>query len=457
MGSYFASPIFRIVIIVSLSLIFKALVRGRLRNRITPICIAYLFFHICALPLTIGASHFLMMVAYFLSMSFLLDWGSIPTVRKNRPMLIWLIFWGYLTISSFWCEAPLLGVFWFINCHIELFLVGYFAGGWMLRVENGWRKCLVPFLISSSLIVILYMRNGFGVEVDMTGRGGFGEGTFEEGTGFNVNDVGLAIGAVLSFASCIIVENLNLKNIKRKDSLLLISQVIVATTLLVFLVKTGSRNSATMIIPLLYYLFTAGSNHSRSWKIKKAIMPCVLIAIASCVVWITMKGVYSIRAFTINLDGGSFDWNVATTGRMGEYEWFLSDMSGIDWLVGKGPKINRIPGEPLMVGGCLSVYVTLLRNGGVFGMVLLFIAFLSLISAGSKGGSRGKIAILLFGAWALTGLGEGANIRRGGGYRFLQGAAFAMCSKALLDTRQQRRYDYLQWGYYPQPMMGRSI
>ena len=104
-------------------------------------------------------------------------------------------------------------------------------------------------------------------------------------------------------------------------------------------------------------------------------------------------------------------------------------MSGADWIWGRGPAINKIPGYPAGVGGCLSVYVTLLYNTGMFGMLILSCVFCSICLRCLCNGQIGKIGLLFFAAWALTGIAEGHGIRRNCTLTLLQGASIAFCTR----------------------------
>lgn len=456
MSTYFSFPIVRLLVIIALSLLFKTLVRGKARDALTPWCIAFLFVEQNIIPLTTGVTHFGVMVLYWMAMAFLLDWGTVPLISKNRQALLWCIFWGYLTLTSLWSDAPFLGVLWYLNCHIEVFLVGYFAGAWLIRREDAWQRLLMPFCIGVGFCLLSYTKHGFGVEMSETGRSGFAEGTFDEDSGFNVNAVGLAIGAMLSMFIAVIMENFDRMRQRRQGfgKIMVYIAIGLGVGFALMLVKTGSRNASLAFLPCLYYLFCGGSRIGRSAKVRRMIMAVVVLVAVVFVIKTSLSKLDSIRAFSLQGDGGSFDLNIASSGRMMEYEFFLKDMTGVDWLIGAGPVINRFPGMPTVIGGCLSVYVTLLRNVGILGMLLLLISFASVIRWGLRNGSRGKLVLLFFGVWAITGIAEGSNIRRGGGYRLLQGAAVAICSRALLDSRDQRRSNIPQWGYYPQPMIG---
>ena len=159
----------------------------------------------------------------------------------------------------------------------------------------------------------------------------------------------------------------------------------------------------------------------------------------------------TVRAFTLMEFGGKFDLQYASSGRWTEFERYLSGMSGADWLIGQGAEIIKDPQTGSHVGGCLSVYVTLLRFVGVFGLVLLAIYFFVMFRSVKRSGLYGQVALLFFMTWVVTGIAEGQGIRRGQAVRLLQGVSLALCSKL-----QFRRNDEMwimqpgmnQVGYY---------
>ena len=437
MGAAFSLPILRIFIILGLSLLFKFLVRGRARDFITPWCIAFILLEPNAVNFVTGSLHFLLIVVYWLCMAFVLDGCSLKFGKRNSQLLMWTVFWGYLTLTSFWSDDPFLGVMWYVNVYLELFLVGYFGGIWFLKTPDAWRKLRVPMLVCALLTILIYRHFGFGGELDHNSRAVLDATMLNEDMGNNVNDIGLAIVPILVVLEIIFVE------VKRRGVREIIMKGLVLVAMLgtaLYLIRTGSRNACLAILPCGWFLMFFGDDRSIQSRARRIVVAGVICAMAFVVVAFFMKGADSVRAFKFYEKGEKFDIEKVSSGRIEGYRGFLYPMQGMDWVVGKGPCIIKAPGMPNRVYGCLSVYVTLLYNVGVFGLFLLFLAFLSVYIRGWKMGPKGQLVILLFSVWAITGIAEGRNIRRSCTLSFLQGAAFAMCTRLPIAWDRRMRY-----------------
>ena len=433
MGAAFSLPILRIFIILGLSLLFKFLVRGRVRDSITPWCIALILFEPNAINFVAGALHFQLIVVYWLCMAFVLDGCSLRLGTRNPQLLMWTLFWGYLTLTSFWSDEPFMGVMWYVNVYLELFLIGYFGGIWLLRTPDAWRKLRVPMLVCALLTILVYRHFGFGGELDHNSRAVLDMTKLDEDMGNNVNDIGLAIVPILVVLEIIFVE------VKRRGVREIIMKGFVLVAMLgtaLYLIRTGSRNACLAILPCGWFLLFGGGKRGGV----RIVMVGVISMMAFAAVGFFMKGADSIRAFKFFEKGEKFDIEKVSSGRIEGYRAFLYPMHGMDWVVGKGPCVINIPGMPKRVHGCLSVYVTLLYNVGVFGLFLLLLVFLSVYIRGWKTGPKGQLVILLFSVWAITGIAEGKNIRRSCTLCFVQGVAFAMCTRLPIGWDRRMRY-----------------
>ena len=425
-------PIIRIVIILAMSYIFKLGLPKKWHDTLVPWCFAGQLIHSCFTPFLGGVIHFMFLCLYFIEMAILLDGFNINYFKRNPPLTAFMVFWGYLTLTSLWCDDVYIGISWHLGALFELVLVGYFTGIWVLRTPDGLRRLLTPISIIGAFSAFFYFKYGFTSGIDAAGRGVIDKSMLDEGMGTNVNQIGLSLAPIVASIMVMLLEKMPFGGkYKAVKALSIITFVVIAY----LLIRTGSRNACLVFLPCAYYAFKALRFTDRKAKtlFLLGIIGMVLFLGAS----IFMRSELGrVRAFTFIESGGKFDLQYASSGRWSEFERYLSSMSGIDWLIGKGPEIIKDPQTGSHIGGCLSVYVTLLRFVGVFGLFLMLIYFMVMFRSAKRSGLYGQVALLFFMAWALTGIAEGAGIRRGNAIRLLQGVSLALCSKLQFQRRE---------------------
>lgn len=447
MTSYLGIPFIRLAFIIALSLMFKALVNQRWRDRLTPWCFAGLIVHQNIASFTGGGAHFLALMVYFLEMAFLLDGLNLNYLFKNRALAAFFVFWGYLTLSSVYAPHAMFSITtWGANL-LELVLVGYYTGIWVLRTPNGLQRLIKPLVFVGIASLYFYFRYGFATEMNASGRGVLDAELAEQDLGNNVNAIGLALAPTFVLMVAFLTERLNLS--RAASYFWKISASVCLVLVAYLLIRTGSRNANLVFLPALYFVYKA---FARQRKFAKLFVIGLLVCLPLYLcVKVFMSGAEGIRAFKLMETGEKFSFEGASSGRWSEFKWFLSDMEGVDYLIGKGPLVLASP-EGLRMGGALSVYVTLFRFIGVLGIVLLMVYFLATWLACRRRGMLGQVAFLFFMAWAITGVAEGQGIRRGQGLRLLQGVSLALCSN--LFPRGRREFGWNPaYGQPPRPGM----
>lgn len=444
MNSLLGIPIIRILIILVMSYIFKAMLSKKLRDTLVPWCFAGQLMHANFVNFIGGFAHFLFLCLYFVEMAILLDGFNVNYFKKNPVFLAFMAFWGYLTLTSLWCDNVYFGVTWWIGCLFELVLVGYFTGIWVMRTPDGLRRLLTPIAIVGVFSAYFYFKYGFTAELDASGRGALDMSMLGEGMGANANLIGISLAPI---AASLMVMILSRMPLGMKYKTIKFFSVLTFIVVAYLLIRTGSRNACLVFLPCAYFAFKA--LHFTGKKAKTLFllgMIGISIFFGARMFLRSESGI--VRAFTLMESGGKFDFQTASSGRWLEYEWYLSFMDGVDWIVGKGLEVVKDPMTGVRAGGCLSVYVTLLRFAGIIGLLLLALYFLAMWRSAKKAGFYGQIALLFFMTWAVTGVAEGCGIRRGYAVRLLQGMSLAFCSK--LQFRRDEKALY----FMPPPATG---
>lgn len=428
MNSLLGIPLIRIIVILVMSCIFKLVLPRRLRDVLVPWCFAGQLVHPCFTPFLDGASHFLFLCLYFVEMAILLDGFNINYFKRNPVFAVFMVFWSYLTLTSLWCGNAYFGVTWWIGCLFELVLVGYFTGMWVLRTPDGLRRLLTPISIVGVFAAFFYFKYGFASGLDASGRGMLDRSMIDEGMGTNVNQIGLSLAPIVASVMVMLLYRMPLG---AKYEIVKVLSAVTFMVVAYLLIRTGSRNACLVFLPSVYFAFKVLRLTGRKAKTLFFLGVIGMVLFLGVRIFVSSES-GGLRAFSFVEQGGKFDLQHASSGRWAEFEWYLSGMTGIDWLIGTGLEILKDPVFGVRAGGCLSVYVTLLRFVGVLGLMLLAIYFMVMLQSVRRLGLNGQVALLFFMAWVVTGIGEGQGIRRGQSLRLLQGVSLALCSRLKL-------------------------
>ncbi len=447
MSSLLGIPLLRIAIILAMSLILKYTLSQKLRDMLIPWCFFGMLAHGCVVPFISGFVHFVVLCCYFIEMAILLDGCNLKYFQRNPPMTAFLVFWGYLMLSSLWSDDVYVAFTWWVGCLFELVLAGYFLGIWILRTPDGLRRLFTPLALAGILILYNYFKYGFTETIDASGRGVLDEDMLDEGLGTNVNQIGLMLAPVVSSLVVMLMVRVSRNKWQQIVKLAAIITLLLTAYLLL---RTGSRNACLVFFPCVYFIYK-----SIRFTGKKAqtlfLFGIVGVGLAILVKVFMMSESNMLRAFTFWESGNSFDVYQASSGRWYEFEMYLSKMSGIDWLIGAGTEVYKVETGQKVVGGCLSTYVTLLRFSGLIGLMLLGIYFLVMLHSARRSGFIGQVALLFFMTWVVTGIAEGKGVRRGFSLRLLQGVSLALCSKIPFQRRDEMWVDsptMSHMGYY---------
>lgn len=422
----FSNPLFRLVVLVGLSLLFRAVCRGRVRDAITPWAFGYLMIHFELMPFTTGQLHFVLMCAYWVSAAFVMNGFQMLLFSRNGVAASMLCMWVYRMIASTFGGEVYYGLVYYANIFVELVFIGYMAGIWVLTHENGLKRLLMPSLILFPLVFLTYRKYGFVTgDLDVSGRASLDAEKLDEDTGMNVNMIGILMASYLSMLLVLLMTFL--RNSGRKMVAMLTCVAALLTSYL--LIRTGSRNANLVLLPSLWFLVFGF--RIKNGKTKKLLVSFALLMSIALLVKVTFSnaGANAVRAFLYTGPNMSTDINSISSGRIGEFQLLVSRMSDLGHLFGMGLETIQVNGRKSEVSGGLSVYVTHYYQTGIIGCILMLVYFLKMVRYGLTHGNRGKVALFLFGVWAITGVGESVGIGRGCTIHLIWGMSLAFCTK----------------------------
>lgn len=446
MSTHLANPLIRLIIIFGLSFAFHAILSPKAKNLLIPWSVAFLILQQNAVPFIGGLPHFILMVLYWFAMAIVLDGCNLRMLQNNKAMFLFGLYWLYMTIMSIASDYVYYGLMYHINAYVELLLVGYFAGIWVMKTPNGIKRLLIAVAILSIPIYIIYARFGFAGTTDHLGRAMLDAELKEQELGTNVNAIGLAVAPIFVLMLIGVVA----LRIRKWAPIIRYLIPISLAAAFYFMIRTGSRNTGLVFLPAIYFFFKVKTLGKTTRKFGIAII--VAIGMLSAIMIFKHQasssdsGVSRLRIFQLQGDANSMvtDLESISSGRISTFIEYLRDMEGINYLIGRGPAISKTYEGSMFVSGGMSIYVGTFHNTGILGIILMLMCFIYMYVFSKRNGNVGKLVFFLFAAWAVTGVAESAGISRGQVIRLLQGMSLAFCS--ALPFAQKWRYEINQFG-----------
>lgn len=405
----------KLVFEIALSALLLKLIPFRIRERFMPWALA-LFIGLPAL--TPYLSSVLMqgvILASFLLCCFLSNGYQVRHFRHNAVFIFFILFWGYQCVSMFFGERVSYGLVYYLRIPFETVFVGYAVGVWLLGDPSRWERLLKAVSAVLLVIVVVYILKGalaHGMEHQASFRGEIG---LDEADAANPNWVGLVLIGILPYPVFLLLTKVGRCRVAWRLCAFGVSAI-----LTLMLVRTGSRNACLGLVPLIYFM-VFGVKASFS---KRCLVFLALSLALSVLIVRTTSNLSDLRIFNANKSGD------ITSGRLDFYRYnMLYRMTPLQRWFGCGAWLDHsLKGKIVMANGH-SVYVQILRQSGYVGMFFFLLFASALIVKSAKNGSRGRLALAMFGCWALTGLGESGSLLSGGGSsKILLGMAIAFCT-----------------------------
>ena len=432
----------RLIFEIIFSLIFKAIIPLRLRDKMTPWVFAWLLTWTAITPFVPVRYFFFGVFLFYLSISFLTDGYSLKMCGRNGVLCFFLMFWGWMLISMAFGEYSLICFSQYLIILFELIAVGYFVGMWAMRTPDGMKKLLRATAVCFSIVAFFYVSTGSLSPENMDANMRAGVNLEEVADGMdmksNVNWIGLSMIGLLPYLYlCILsVRNSSSKHLK----LIKLFAVVNAVILSVVLIRTGARNACLGLLPIAWYFLSDKTGGNR---IKRIAIFAALVIGLGMIILITTSSISELRVFSYEK---GMNLNEYSSGRV---DWFLNywdSSTATEHWFGSGAWYDIKEDGSIVLGNFHSMYMQIFRQSGFVGILLFVLFSTALLFRGLQIGMRGKIVIMFFGVWALTGIGEAQPILRGGNTKMLLGLAIAFCSRKFY-LQQTVMNPYLQNGF----------
>ena len=440
------------IALVICTLIWRQVAPEGLRSKVIPWAFSLMILNICCAAFFSPMVHALLGVMNYGMYVVALDGFcfNLPNAH-NRVWKATLFMFAYLILSAnFGCYA-LDGMLAWLVILINSFGSGYFVCRWACRTEGAMRKLNFALVVISVLVCYYFIRHGGlnALEAGREARGGFDLDTLDRDMKTNVNYTALTLCTIMPF---LLVGFLS--TARSGGSKLL--KIINAGTLLMcglFLIRTGARNGGLGLFPMLwYFLFSTTNRMKRRKRIGLFVLVTLVFVIA---VSFTMRGATELRAFNFTGKGQEFydtKGDAMSSGRISMWTDQINQMNGVQKLLGRGLiKNDRTEQGRVKPGNAHSMYMAVFYNSGFVGAFLMLMMFCKFFSVAKRKADRGRMAMMLFGCWALTGVGEAWGMI-GGATAFLAGFAIGLCTddpvmNTELMSEEERYWFFASQGY----------
>lgn len=421
-----------ILILITLSYILKRLVRGRLRDILTPFSVIWVLIWYPLQPYVLVGSSIVILVCwayYFFSLGLLTNGYDLSSAKGNDVLRLLLIFWVYLEICMLWGDIAIKAFIYHILLLMEFIAAGYFTALWIIARPERFDRILqiVPF--AGFVILALYQKNGaFSSGIDAEMRVGIDTGELNTDRIVNVNWVGLSMAGLFPWFVLALMQ----KYKSRAWTFLKYLNVIPLLATAYIIVRTGSRNASMIFLPVLYYIAFLEKRVKVYWR---WIMLLGIVA----------GGVYYLSAHTYaisELRMFSYSGNLAemSNGRLDEMKVLYNRIPDIKKMIGAGaPVFHYAIGDDMR--NCLSIYFQIFYEVGPICFTFFMFILSKIWIEGRKNGYFGHLAIFFLLCWMFTGIGEACNFMRTGiGCKFMFGMAIAFCNPRIVRQYGQGSY-----------------
>lgn len=412
------------------SVVFSLLIRGRQRDFLTPWVFAYYFLVVEVIGSVGGVFHFLFTSLNFVVIMFLCNGFKSGDYGKNPVFSAFLIWNLYTYLPILFGPFPYLSLMVYSTELLKTFVAGYFVALWICKTEGGMRRLLFALVCVAVVTVFYYwMHGGFAAEnLDQFGRAALDENKIDADVEQNVNYTALCMCSLLPFVLLALLT----KSHSMFDKLVQLVAGCCLVLLGIILIRTGARNGGLAFFPCgLYFIFSSPQKYVRMKRIALFVLVSLIFVVATR---FAMKGSTGIRSFNFSGDEGLEHLSVAdrmTTGRISMWQTWYDLMTPAERWLGAGfdtdkhsfQKLGKVSGANFH-----SIIFSVFHRSGYLGVFLFFVFCLILMRRGIQCGERGRTALMFFGVWFLTGIGESWGVS-GGMTGVLAGFAMGLCTR----------------------------
>ena len=222
------------------------------------------------------------------------------------------------------------------------------------------------------------------------------------------------------------------------------------------MIRTGARNACLGLLPIAWYFIFSKSGGRRA---KRVALFAVLAILLGTLITLTTSSLGHLRIFSYEKGA---DLNQISSGRIDWYINYYKSANTYERWFGSGGHFDITETGQVVLGNYHSVYAQIFRQSGYVGVAAFLLFTFVLVLRCFRIGPMGRLALMLFGVWALTGVGESQPILRGGNTKVLLGLAIAFCSQKFCRQRvgivpPRPCPPEVQWGFPPQRGFGGRI
>ena len=363
------------ILCITLSILWRQMAPERIRSLWKPWALAVFMLNVSCAQFYIGVIHAMLALMNYAAWIICCDGFGIGVRNRNRVWSSFLLFWGYLMISSFMGYHPFQGMASLLNALIASYCVGYCLSQWVCRSEGSLRRINYAIACASIIMGYLYLKHGAFMSMEVAGvsRMNFDMETLDQDVKSNVNYTALCMCTVLPF---LLVSVMTVAHTRFEKIVRAISAIgLIMCTMVVF--RTGSRSAGLALLPLAWYFFFSTKNKLK--KRKRRAMFIVVGILSACAVAWTMRGASEIRLFKMfgNSESGyRLTADEISSGRIG---WWIDEykhMTPAQVVLGRGFKETALKERGrVSLSNYHSIYMFVFIQSGLLGLLRYYEIF----------------------------------------------------------------------------------
>lgn len=423
---------FLLIATILLSVAWRLVASEKMRSMLMPWALAVIILNVSCSQFYMGVLHAMLALTNYGAWIICLDGLEMGKRRsRNACWCAFIVFWGYMILSSFWGHYAFKGMAAVLHAYLTTFCVGYYLSCWACRTNGSLRRINLTIALSSIVIGYLYLRHGafMALEDGVQARAGFDLETLDQDVKTNVNYTALCMCTILPFLLVSVMTAAH----SRSQIIIKFISVIGFLLCCMVLIRTGARNGGLAVFPLVLYFLFSTTNRAKKRKRRWLFVAVGILSVAA--VAYTMRGATEIRAFNLRTNASSGyvdDLNEISSGRVG---WWIREykaMKPLQRLIGRGFEKTALNERGrVSLGNYHSIFVLVFFHAGLIGLFLFLTFILSFYAIAMRKGDRGRMAMMFFSVWLLTGVGEAWGAT-GGATAVLAGFAVALCGNGAV-------------------------
>lgn len=433
-----ANSLVGIILTLILAIVFGYGINPNIKDKVLPWVFAFVLWSDATGRFFMFSTvvYYFTFILTFIGYAFLLSNLRLRELHQNEVWACFFVFIAWYALAAVWGDMVSLAEK-TILVQMRIVLCGFAVGSWALRAPGNMEKLMRFAVLAVAISALQFSKYGSWSVADFAQAGGRHvlDSELDVG-GTNVNVISLVATAIIVYPSLYLMHRWNYKS----EKIVKIVAFAAICVLGLVTIKTGSRNGGLALLALATYFVTGRTNMKKAHKI------LVLVAVSAIALFAIVRfvGDVEMRSFLF-VSQEEKERGAYGSGRLDFYISIYNQMTPEQRIIGAGAPVELLPTMGIWhIANRHSMYMQVFNQAGYVGVFFMLLFFIRICLLARKGGSVGAMGLLLFGVWALTGVGEAANMIAGLANYDL-GVAIALCGAARRYNMQMLQWQWHGW------------